>query len=175
MRLFISINFNELIKNEIISVQNCLKQYARGSFALPENLHLTLVFLGEIAPSDLEKIKITMNKLKVPRMKLIFSHTGHFKGNDGDIWWLGIENNPSLLNLQASLASELINGGFKIESRKYQPHITLARRVKTHKPFSPKDLLAHPFSSDVSSISLMVSQRVAGKLTYTEIYSSVNH
>ncbi len=174
MRLFISINFNELIKNEIISVQNCLKQYARGSFALPENLHLTLVFLGEIAPSDLEKITITMNKLKVPRMKLVFSHTGNFKRSDGDIWWLGIENNPSLLNLQSRLISELKASGFKIESRKYQPHITLARRVKAHKSFSQKDLLAHTFSADVNKISLMLSQRVSGKLTYTEICTSGN-
>ena len=48
MRLFIAINFNDYIKNELCSVMENLKKYTlRGRFTSRENLHLTIVFIGE--------------------------------------------------------------------------------------------------------------------------------
>ena len=50
MRLFIAINFDEETKQSIIAVQRRLREWGRGNFSHPENLHLTLAFLGETAP-----------------------------------------------------------------------------------------------------------------------------
>jgi len=48
MRLFIAINFPDEIKATIAKIRDGLKEKAfRGNFSSDENLHLTLVFLGE--------------------------------------------------------------------------------------------------------------------------------
>jgi 2'-5' RNA ligase len=58
--------------------------------------------------------------------------------------------------------------GFKLESRGFEPHVTLAREYlpgngKTELPFEP-------FYARVDAMSLMVSERVNGRLCYREIF-----
>lgn len=49
MRLFIAIEFTDLVKKHLANEIKLLKNYSSsGNFTLVENLHLTLVFLGEI-------------------------------------------------------------------------------------------------------------------------------
>ena len=48
LRLFISVNCDDKVKKQLLSVQDKIKaQSVKGNFSLPENLHLTLVFIGE--------------------------------------------------------------------------------------------------------------------------------
>ena len=48
MRLFIAINFNTETCTQLLALRDELRiESQRGSFTAPENLHLTLVFLGE--------------------------------------------------------------------------------------------------------------------------------
>ena len=59
MRLFIALNFNENMKYALLKMQNALKQSGvRGSFTRDENLHMTLVFIGE--SDDQKKIERIM-------------------------------------------------------------------------------------------------------------------
>ena len=55
MRLFIAINFNDSTLKKLLAVQEELKNKAvKGRFSWPENLHLTLAFLGECDEAGLE-------------------------------------------------------------------------------------------------------------------------
>ena len=58
MRLFIAINFNENMKYALLKMQNELKKSGvKGSFTREENLHMTMVFIGENDdPGKIEKI-----------------------------------------------------------------------------------------------------------------------
>jgi len=48
MRLFIAQNFTPETKSRLLTLRDDLRaQSTRGNFSLPENLHLTLAFLGE--------------------------------------------------------------------------------------------------------------------------------
>ena len=48
MRLFVAINFDSITIENIAAVQGRLKALSRGNFSRPENLHMTLAFLGEV-------------------------------------------------------------------------------------------------------------------------------
>ena len=48
MRLFLAVNFDDATKHRIQAVQQRLREVAQGDFSRPENLHLTLAFLGEV-------------------------------------------------------------------------------------------------------------------------------
>jgi len=174
-RLFISINCDDKVRNQLLYVQEKIKsQSLKGSFSLPENLHLTLVFLGETPEDKIQPIaSVIENALKPPvdPFTLAFSTTGCFKHGNKELWWIGTErNDPRLVVLKTirqRIADGLSSEGINFDNRPFNPHITLGRELKHDSPIIiPKQEIIFP----VNRISLMKSERVGGKLTYTEIY-----
>ncbi len=174
MRLFIAINFSPEIRNEISGIQDRLRESCiRGSFTLYENLHLTLVFLGEVRTERVKALRGIIDGAAVPSFRLFLRGTGSFKREGGDIWWLGLEENESLSALHQRLSKRLTDGGFELERRKFAPHLTLAREVVTRTDFSAGEFSrgVRAIDTEVSRVSLMKSERINGRLTYTEIYA----
>jgi 2'-5' RNA ligase len=174
MRLFIAINFNKEIKNSLYENIKRLKSYAnQGNFTPPENLHLTLVFLGEVVPDKVSRIKQVMDKVVAESFGLNISSLGRFQRCEGDIYWLGIEKSVTLLSIYNQLSKSLIQAGFPLEKREYKPHLTLGRRVILKRQFNKAefDQNIQSMNIEIDKISLMKSERIKGKLTYTEIYA----
>jgi len=167
MRLFIAINFTADTKNGLIALCDQLRSRSeRGRFSLPENLHLTLVFLGGCDAEQAAAAKSAMDAVVFDPFDMAIERIGRFKRDGGDIYWAGVRVNKAVSDLQQKLTSGLRSKGFKLEKRKYSPHITLGRDVVT-------DVAPHPikpFGETVSRIDLMKSERINGKLTYTSIY-----
>lgn len=166
MRTFIAINFDENTVDKIVGVQDELAERGRGNFTRRENLHLTLAFLGEIDVNQIEEVKSAMNAINLHSMNLTFGKVGYFRG-DSELWWIGIDNNPTLLGMQRALINELKKTSVTPDMKKFRPHITLVRQMN----IGHADIGFKPFTTKVSHISLMLSERVNGKLTYTELYS----
>ncbi len=163
MRLFIAINFDEVTKEKLIDIQNKLKACGSGNFSKPENLHLTILFLGEVEDYTqvIKSINAHFNKL----IELSFYKTGNFNDN---IFWVGIRHNTVLYELYNNICNDLINAGFNIyQNKRFTPHVTLGRKVSlTTKP----NLFFEEFSMTATSVSLMESLRINGKLKYKEIF-----
>ena len=58
MRLFLSVNFDDKTKEHFSKIQERLMGQGKGRLTSPENLHMTLVFFGEM-PEELEPIICT--------------------------------------------------------------------------------------------------------------------
>lgn len=71
--------------------------------------------------------------------------------------------------MQSGLAKKLKEARFPVDSKKFKPHITLAREMHIER-IDRNDLLSQSFSCKASHISLMLSSRPDGKLTYAELY-----
>lgn len=104
----------------------------RASWPRPENLHLTLKFLGEMTPAKAVALKDAASRaaLHSQSFTLALSGTGAFppSGNPR-VLWLGIED-PSgalLARLHWQLEEECAMAGFAREERRFHPHLTLAR------------------------------------------------
>ena len=171
--MFIAINLNEEIKDYLMSAIHVLHRGSRkGNFTHRENLHLNLVFLGETANEKLDDVKKALDKIESKPFWLGLKGFGRFRRNGGDIHWAGIETNESLFGIQRELASNLAKSGFLIEQRTYSPHLTLGREIRLRE--SEVDLdgeFSGPAPSMmVKRVSLMKSERINGRLTYTEIY-----
>lgn len=167
MRLFIAINVNADTRSRLCSLGDRLKSRSRrGTFVPPENLHLTLAFLGERDENETAKVRLAMNAVTVQPMDLRVERLGQFRRPDGDIWWAGLRADKALLDLQLGLTNELAAAGFALERRKYTPHITLARRVVADATPWPIE----PFGETARIIDLMKSERINGKLTYLSIH-----
>lgn len=171
MRLFIAVNFDERTKDKIVSVQNKLKEHGKGIFSFRENLHLTLAFLGEVSRKQVESVKKAMEQVHVPKMELTFDRTGCFKRRGSNTWWIGLRKNDALYKMQRELTAALRDAGFDIENRPYKPHLTIARKVMLHDKLNQDTLLGSQFSAEADTMSLMLSERINGKLTYSELYN----
>ncbi len=162
MRLFIAIHFSKEVKFALLSaIEELRAQAVSGNFTHPENLHLTLAFIGE--SEDVQTIRSVIDRCAVPAFEMAISGAGNF----GKLYWVGIENNSKLKALAEKIQNELRKSGFDIEDRTFKPHITLARQLETQNPVK---LNVARKAMSVSRVSLMKSERINGRLIYTEVY-----
>ena len=171
MRLFIAVNFNDEIKDSLQKDMARFAEYAlEGNFSRRENLHLTLVFIGET--DDVDAVKDAMRVIDDEALTLSIHGFGRFRRDSGDIYWRGIKQNKELENIYHKLVKSLVNHGFAIDARPFKPHLTLGRQVVTAPEFDMYkfEKTLPRLHADVNRISLMKSERVAGRLKYTEIY-----
>ena len=166
-----AINFNADTRRKLQALCDGLRTVSsRGRYSLPENLHLTLAFLGECDDKQTAAIKSAMDDVIFDPFDMQIDRIGRFKRNNGDIWWAGVRENNPLLDMHQKLTAGLRANGLDIEERKYSPHITLGREIITiEKPHQ-----IEPFGEKISKIDLMKSERINGKLTYTSIYRITN-
>jgi 2'-5' RNA ligase len=164
MRLFIAINFNNATRSRLLALRDELRGKSQsGNFTAPENLHLTLVFIGEVNPKKIETIKAIMDTVTFAPVTVTVERLGTF--SRGTLWCAGMREEKPLMDLQREIEHKLALCGFEMDGRKYNPHITLGREVVTDaKPWN-----IAPFSETVSVIDLMKSERICGKLTYTVV------
>ena len=166
MRLFIAVNFNNETRSRLLALRDELSDKSeRGRFSLPENLHLTLAFIGEVSPKRIDTIETVMETVKFAPFAAVVERLGTF--SRGTLWWAGLRENEALMELQREVEHKLALSDFVLDGRKYSPHITLGREIVT----KSKPWAIEPFGETISSIDLMKSERINGKLTYTAIYS----
>jgi 2'-5' RNA ligase len=177
MRLFIAINFDNKIKNVLYhSIQELKRNSVSGNFTPEENLHLTVVFIGETNKTELvtKAMEQAVSNMNPSAFYLNLRGMGKFKRREGDIYWVGVEKEKALWSLQRELTKELTKVGFAIEDREFVPHLTMGRKVMVKEGFSEEDLnkTLGQMSMEVRKISLMKSERVGNRQVYTEIYNT---
>ena len=99
------------------------KNGVRGRFSPPENLHLTLAFLGE-TPDPAPVIE-AIKKVRVPRLKLSFGRLTLF----GDALVCLIEPDGALEAYARRLRDALDAAGIRYDKKAFRPHVTLARKA----------------------------------------------
>jgi len=93
----------------------------------PENIHLTLRFIGEVDGSSANDIDGVLSELRAPHFEVTLKGVGEFGGRDARTLWVGVAPNETLQRLVAKIESALQRMGLEAETRKYTPHVTLAR------------------------------------------------
>ncbi|MCL2073983.1 MAG: RNA 2',3'-cyclic phosphodiesterase [Marinilabiliaceae bacterium] len=171
MRLFIAINFPTEFRSEISAIRDNLKAESwSGNFSYDDNLHLTLVFLGECDIQQVDAIKSIMNDTKFSQFSLTIEEINFFKRHGGNTWWVGLQENKTLSDLQVELTKRLRFRGFSMENRKFSPHVTIGREVKVGYGFVQPEV--KKASCVIKSMELMKSEHIDGKLTYTPVYQA---
>ena len=163
MRIFIAIRFTEVFKSSILDAQDGLKEYGvRGNYTQPENLHLTLAFIGET--ERVEEIKAAVDAVKFEPFVIRTGKMGCFNGRSRVIW-LGIEGEDKVKAIAQQLRRNLDQCGIDYAKGKFSPHITLVRQPSE----MPLDIDVESESMTVSKIYVMKSERINGRLVYTAL------
>ncbi|MDD3106565.1 MAG: RNA 2',3'-cyclic phosphodiesterase [Bacilli bacterium] len=162
MRAFIGVQLEDC-RSEIQLLQEQMKRQYYGNYTLSENIHLTLLFLGEIDDAQQNMIHDLFQLIHIDKFSIELNELTSFH----DMIVIKIQPNVALNRVYEQLRKQLISHGFFIDERPYFPHITLARQ--TH--CSIKQPLS--LQTKVNEINLFASIREAGKLQYKIIAKTI--
>ena len=177
LRCFIAIEIPEAIKKAIISSIDSLKKSgADVKWVSPENIHITLQFLGETEEARIPSIKEALDKILLPYSPFYIKIAGVGCFPDARrprVIWVGTEESQPVINLQGDIARGMAKFGYREEERNFTPHLTIGR-VKSNRntrELSRKmdEIKAASFSGfEVQNITLMKSElKPSGPIYYS--------
>ena len=135
MRLFVAVDLDAAARAAIAAEQSRIASVmgdARSSvrWVKSDHLHLTLVFLGEVSESQAPAVAEAIGRpVEAPPFDLTFQGMGVFptRGSPRAVW-IGVTSGANeLLDLQRELARRVAGEAIELESRPFQPHLTLGR------------------------------------------------
>jgi 2'-5' RNA ligase len=121
LRLFVAIALPPDVK---LNVSTICSGLPGARWVDAGNYHITLRFIGEVDEGLASDIDAALARIRAPRFAVTLAGVGSFGGRD---LWLGVEKNDALTHLRDKVESAVVRAGLAPESRRYTPHITLAR------------------------------------------------
>lgn len=125
MRLFVGIALPADIR---LALGTLCSGLAGARWVRPENMHLTLRFVGDADTGAAADLDAELAEVHVPVFDMAFAGIGNFsKGSRLRALWAGVGSNAALAHLQNKVETACQRAGFAPEGRKFTPHVTLAR------------------------------------------------
>jgi len=112
----------------LAEVARDLQREVGGKATRTEAIHLTLVFLGDVAAARVDEVMAVGERVPCEPFTLALDTTGCWLHNR--IAWVGPASTPpALIAMASELQAEVRALGFAIDERPYAPHITLVRKA----------------------------------------------
>jgi len=185
VRSFIAIELPDELKQELTQLEDRLKLSNQPwvRWVNPYSIHLTLKFLGNVAIDRIDAIIRSMEEASrgITPFHLEVRELGVFPNlKRVQVAWVGVKGEvDTIQQLQQRIESGLVPLGFASESRRFTPHLTLARVNNRASPNERQrfgELIASSsfeavHSIEVSAVSLIKSQLTREGAIYTRISS----
>jgi len=131
LRLFFALSPPPAVRRRIAALQAELKLEGRPEAA--DRVHLTLAFLGEVPEGALDAVTEAAARCSLPACRLRLDRLGWF--SRARVAWLGCTATPPALGrFQAELTAALEDVGLRPDRRRWHPHVTLYRKLRS--PFA---------------------------------------
>jgi 2'-5' RNA ligase len=132
VRAFVAVLLPDDVRGRLAAAADGLRGRTREvAWVRPDNLHLTLRFLGEVDPMTLEHAREAMMvaaTATAPFTATLGALGGFPSGRPPRVVWAGVtEGSEGLRALHAALESALVVRGIPGEGRAFHPHVTLGR------------------------------------------------
>ncbi len=148
-----------------------------------ENIHLTLKFLGEVSPSNVDLIQhmLSTEASLHPRFQISVGQLGAFPNpRRPRVIWLGVDAPPELATLQRGIENATAKLGYPPDDRFFSPHLTLGR-VRENASSTELTALCAALESmktsslgiaQVEGIHLFKSDLLPSGAVYTRLFSA---
>ena len=150
-RLFVAIRPPPPIRDMLIDRMEALEG---ARWQDDDQLHVTLRFIGDLEVHQANDLAAALESVACAPFPLSLAGMGHFerKGRAHTLW-AGLGESESLRRLQASVEAACRRAGLPPETRKFAPHITIARLNAGTAPIGPwiaahGDLASQPWIVD---------------------------
>jgi 2'-5' RNA ligase len=132
IRSFIAIEIPQILKSKIEELQRDLRRTgADVKWVQPQGIHLTLKFLGNIRPEDVERVSQALEPIISawePFEARIHGMGGFPSSRNPRVVWVGLDRGKGEVRaLQQAIEREMAGLSFPPEGRPFSPHLTLGR------------------------------------------------
>ena len=125
MRLFVALPLPEDARGRLVALQSGVPG---ARWVAPDNLHVTLRFIGETDRHGAEELDAGLGEIRAPAFGLTLGGVGFFdRGRYAHTLWAGVEKPDPVVFLHDKIESVAVRAGFAPERRKFTAHVTLAR------------------------------------------------
>jgi RNA 2',3'-cyclic 3'-phosphodiesterase len=140
MRIFIGIDLDPEVRARISRLLEGVQGFApEARWVSPESLHVTLKFIGEQKPEQVDAISERLRRIEGRAFEICAAGYGFFPtAKAARVFWIGIQAGPQLAELAENIDVATAELGIPREDRPYSPHLTLARAGGVRKSGSPK-------------------------------------
>ena len=135
MRLFVALQIPDSIRHDYGKLIDDWRRFdakaapKKPKWVRPENLHVTLKFIGQTDPARLDAICVALAEVRSPQeVHLHFRNIGFFpSAKCPRVIRGGMESSENLAPLAHAVDKQIATLGFPAEERAFTPHLTLAR------------------------------------------------
>jgi len=134
MRLFVALSLSPELRANLASLLDEFKRAdPKPRWIIPENLHVTLKFIGHVGLDKLPEIESALAAIRAPQSFAVkFSGIGFFPDERRPaVIWTGMAAPPELKRLAHEIDAAMGSCGIPLDTRPLQPHLTLARLKET--------------------------------------------
>ena len=125
VRLFTAVELPGALRSLLVGLK---KDFPGIRWTVPENMHLTLRFIGEVGPREAEKVGKALRNVRVAPFFLCIRGLGLFERRRQAVLWAGLQHSAPLRDLKQQVDEALAEGiGLEAEHGRFSPHITLSR------------------------------------------------
>jgi len=182
IRAFIAVEIEAPVRAALGEMQTRLKEAGvKVSWVAPENMHLTLAFLGNIPIEGVSKLGILLDRVAQNHGPFILNVEGlGFFGSRKSprVIWVGMnDSSGTLTSLQRDIVEAVSALGYVMEKRVFKPHLTLGRVRSSQKVDSLTLALRSAKnvrfgSAGIERLLLMRSQLAPHGVRYTILHES---
>ena len=163
-RLFFALWPDEPTRQQLLRETRGVVRRCQGKPVPPANYHVTVAFVGTLPAERLDAIAAAGRATEFAPFELLFDRVGYWP-RPRVLWAAPSRCPPALHTLVSALWDRLSDAGLERESRAYQPHLTLCRKLG--RPVEAK--LARPVRWSASGFVLVESAVVDGRSSYQVI------
>ena len=139
-------------------------QECRGRALKPEQIHLTLRFIGPVERRIATCLQQAVAGIKLPRFEIVFDILGYWP-RPKVVWSMPSQIPPTLSALAAELEQACVDCGLAAEKRAYVPHLTMLRNARQ----APAIVTMKPRHWQVDEFALICSETLPQGAVYTEL------
>lgn len=172
MRMFFAVPLPRDVRRTLTQAQSRLLPAAPNArFVPPENFHITMHFVGESEDIVGASAACRDAVRGIAPFSLKLGDFGSFAQGKSQTGYIGLTGNVQELELlYNSLRSALYEQGFALGSRRFVPHITLARNLPQGLDASVMDGAGRAHAFTASELAVFESKNVSGRMVYTALH-----
>lgn len=174
-RLFIGVWLSPVLRDEVVNYMETIRKNSLGfKWTIPEQLHFTLKFLGEVTTADRNRLIVKLQEVadRTSEFTVALGAPGQFP-NVGNprIAWIGLSRGEAAMkNLANCVEAFCVAAGFAAADKPFRPHLTIARA----RPDCPLQLALAPDVVFDNSMKVQSFDLVESRLTSSgSVYRSV--
>jgi 2'-5' RNA ligase len=170
MRLFVALEIPSEVRESLADLLQSLHAIsAQTRWVRPQNLHVTLKFIGEVPEAEGAAIRGALTGVRSSQAVTLDFHGLGFFPNEKHprVFWAGIVASPNLKTLAGDIEKTVETVGIPRERRTFSPHLTLARFESAQLPDKLRAAILENAARDFGSMHTREFHLIESKLKST--------